>query len=116
MGDAPTVSVIVLNMNGKPFLKDCLESLLAVRYPAARRQILLADNASTDGSVQYVEENFPDVKVRAFEENIGFSAGNNIAAREASSDYVLTLNSDTLIQPDCLDQMVDACRHGISLS
>lgn len=96
----PLVYVIVLNYNGRHHLEYCLPSLMATDYERCR--ILLVDNASTDGSVLYVRERFPNVTVIENEENLGFAAGNNIGIRHAldhRADYIVLQNNDTKVDP-----------------
>ncbi len=112
MNQTPTVSILILNYNGLRWLKDCIESLSALDYPAERAQIILADNASTDGSVDFVQKTFPHVKILAFDKNLGFAAGNNRAVEQVDSEYILTINNDTISSPDLLGPMMDACQSG----
>lgn len=103
----PKVSIIVLNWNGKKDTTECLESLKKVTYP--NYEILLADNGSTDGSVEYFREAYPQVKVIENRENLGYAEGNNVAIKYAlkkGTDYVLLLNNDTRVAPDFLDKLV----------
>ncbi len=108
---SPLVYVIIINWNGREHLEACFQSLLASTYPNA--VFLLVDNASSDGSVAYVEQNFGDderVAVLALPENRGWSGGNNAGihrARAAGSDYLFLLNNDTATAPDALQLLVD---------
>lgn len=106
--DYPTVSVIVLNHNGRQFMEDCFGSLGRLEYPADAVELVLADNASSDGSPDLVAEKFPHVRVLRFGENHGFSAGNNRAVRESKSEYVAFLNSDMRVDPGWLVGLVGA--------
>jgi len=100
------VSVVVLNYNGKHFLKNCLESLHGLDYPSASVEVILVDNASTDGSVEFVRSNFPSVRVVRNSRNLGVSSGYNSGARTAKFDYVLFLNNDTEVHPQLLKRLV----------
>jgi len=102
----PLVSVIVLNYNGSKFLDDCFASLSQVSYP--NYEVILADNCSTDGSVEFTEKNFPKVKILSNKENIGFAAGNNRGARLAKGKYLFFLNNDTKVKTDFLNFLVEA--------
>src|SRR5436190_12790036 len=73
-GERPTVSVVVLNYNGLKHLEACFRSLLALEYPADRLELMLVDNGSSDGSVAFVRERFPTVRVVETGGNIGFAA------------------------------------------
>jgi hypothetical protein len=94
---SPKISVIVLNWNGRHFLQTCLSSL--------RRQIftefetLLVDNGSKDGSVDYVRENFPEVRIVALKENRGFTGGNIAGWESSRGELVALLNNDTEVHP-----------------
>ncbi|OGG46465.1 MAG: hypothetical protein A3F84_11685 [Candidatus Handelsmanbacteria bacterium RIFCSPLOWO2_12_FULL_64_10] len=100
----PLCSIIVLNYNGKSYLQDCLSSLLKQRYRPF--EVVLVDNASTDGSAEFVRRQFPDVKVVQNANNAGFAEGNNIGARNATGDLLIFLNNDTEVPPDWLERLV----------
>jgi GT2 family glycosyltransferase len=104
----PTVSVIVLNYNGLRYMDDCFGSLSQLDYPAGRVELVLADNASSDGSVDHVREHFPHVRIIQFDRNYGFSAGNNRAAAQSQSEFVAFLNSDMRVEPRWLAGLVEA--------
>jgi GT2 family glycosyltransferase len=104
----PTVSVIVLNYNGLRYMEDCFGSLSQLDYPAGRVELVLADNASSDGSVEYVRERFPHVRVIQFDRNHGFCTGNNRAVAQSKSEFVAFLNSDMRVEPDWLTGLVEA--------
>lgn len=101
----PTLSVIILNWNGRPYLEQCLSALATQEY--AIEQVILADNASTDGSVAFVRERFPWVTVRENGGNIGFAAGNNAPLREIATDAAVLLNPDVALSPGCLAALAD---------
>jgi GT2 family glycosyltransferase len=101
----PLVTIIVVNWNGRAFLEQCLSSLCAQTYPA--REIVLVDNGSTDGSIDFVRECFPDVQIMALPHNVGFAAGNNCAMREARGTYIALLNNDAYPEPEWLARMVE---------
>ena len=72
--DKPSVTVIVLNWNGKDLTIDCINSLKKVNY--SNFNILLVDNGSSDGSVELLKEKFPEVSILSLEKNFGFAGGN----------------------------------------
>ena len=109
----PRVSVIILNWNGKKFLKECLESLAAQAFRDF--ETVLLDNGSQDGSVAYLCEAFPWVRVIELPENIGFAAGNNRALTECCGNYVVTLNNDTKVHPDFLVELLQAVESDSSI-
>lgn len=100
------VSVLIVNWNTRDLLLGCLESLQqnAVEVPL---EIIVFDNASSDGSVEAVRERFPSVKIMASPRNLGFAAANNRAFQESSGEFILLLNPDTVVPPGALKKMVD---------
>jgi GT2 family glycosyltransferase len=100
------VSIIIVNWNGINFIGKCLDGLKA----QTRRDfsIIMVDNASQDGSLEFVQENYPEVKILAQSENTGFSAANNIALKSVRTEYVALLNNDAVPHPDWLKNLVDA--------
>ncbi|MCP4359011.1 MAG: glycosyltransferase family 2 protein [Chloroflexi bacterium] len=99
-----TLSIIIVNYNTCQLLADCLGSLAAAAKPAGGMEIIVVDNASSDGSVALVREQYPQVKLIASEENVGFSAGNNRGLQVACGRTVLFLNSDTRVSQESLTQ------------
>ncbi|CEG13881.1 hypothetical protein MSIBF_A630004 [groundwater metagenome] len=103
--ELPTISIIVLNYNGKEYLKDCFESLEKLNYPKDRYEVIMPDNASMDDSVEYVRKNFPQVKILEFKENYGFCKGNNLGAQNANGKYLVFLNNDTIVDKEWLKNL-----------
>jgi GT2 family glycosyltransferase len=102
---SPLVSVIVVNWNGKEYLRDCFQSLCAQTF--SDFEVILVDNGSTDGSVEYVQGNLPGwAKVLTNIRNEGFSGGNNRGIREASGKYIVLLNNDAQADPRWLEELV----------
>ncbi len=100
-------TVIVLNWNGKKFLHGCFDSLR--RQTFRDFDVLLVDNASQDGSVAYVAREFPEVRVLQLNENLGFCRPNNLGIEDAlarGAEFILLLNNDTTIAPDCIEEML----------
>lgn len=95
-------TVIIPNFNGIDFLKDCLKSTTASTVKAS---ILVVDNGSTDGSTEWLAEEYPDVAVIAFSENRGFCEAVNAGIRAADTPYVFLLNNDTTLEPDCIERL-----------
>jgi len=104
----PLVSVIVLNFNGRIYLRRVLRSLLAQTYAAL--DIVVVDNGSRDGSPAIVEREFADPRLRLLRlrRNRGFSAGNNAGIRAARGAYVMLLNNDVDLDPTCIERLVAA--------
>jgi len=98
------ISIIIVNYNTKQILLQCLESL----YRENKRcflEIIVVDNASTDGSPEAVEQKFPNVIVIRNEKNLGFSRANNIGIMHCKGQYLCLVNSDIEVLSDCLEQM-----------
>ncbi len=100
----PLVSVIIVTWNALPLLQQFLPSVVASSY--ANIEIILADNASTDGSAEWVSNTYPSIRVVRHDENYGFSRGNNLAIAEASGEFVTLLNNDVEVDPHWLEPMV----------
>ena len=98
------VSVVIVNYNVRDFLEQAIRSI----YRAATRlsvEILVVDNASSDGSMEMVAERFPAVRRLENTENVGFGRANNQAIQVARGRYILVLNPDTIVQEDTLEQL-----------
>ncbi|GAA3571788.1 glycosyltransferase family 2 protein [Snuella lapsa] len=98
---------IVVTYNGEQWIEACIESLVSSRLTT---EIVVVDNASTDGTVAQIASRFPDVKVLAQPENLGFGKANNIGISYAlgqGADYVFLLNQDARVGPDTLEQLVE---------
>ncbi|MBU3741700.1 MAG: glycosyltransferase [Candidatus Kapabacteria bacterium] len=101
----PDISVLIVNYNVKDYLLQCLRSLEA-QSPRRSLQIIVVDNASTDGSVDELRPLFPDVTWIPLPDNVGFGRGNNVGLAQCTGRYTLFLNPDTIVAPDTLDVMV----------
>ncbi|HET6373199.1 MAG TPA: glycosyltransferase, partial [Candidatus Polarisedimenticolia bacterium] len=99
---ADLVSVIVLSWNSRKFLEGCLRSVLAQTHP--RVELIVVDNASTDGSAELVRGLFPQVDLVVNDRNLGFCAGNNVGLKRAGGVYILFLNADALLEPTYLEE------------
>jgi hypothetical protein len=99
------VSIIIVSWNVKDLLKKCLESIL--RYSQnIEYEIIVVDNASTDGTVEMVRQNFSQVQLIANQENLGFAKANNIGIRQSKGKYVLLLNPDTEFVENSLEKVI----------
>jgi GT2 family glycosyltransferase len=98
-----TTSLIIVNWNGRDLLADCLPSVKAQTMPA--REIIVVDNGSTDGSVEFLKDSFPDVRVIRLGKNCGFALANNIGIRLASGTRIALLNNDTVVDSRWLEQL-----------
>ena len=103
-----SASIVVLNWNGQDLLAEGIPSVLeAVRADGRNHEVLVVDNGSDDGSVEYLRQNFPTVRVVALSENLGFVAGNNAGVRAASHEIVVLLNNDMIVESDFLRPLLD---------
>jgi GT2 family glycosyltransferase len=102
----PLVSVIVVNYNGLHLLKECLDSLREQAFTDF--ETIFVDNASSDGSVEFVESGYPEVKIVKNRKNLGYGGGNNAGIRVSAGRYVVLLNNDTKVDPRWLQQLVEA--------
>jgi GT2 family glycosyltransferase len=103
----PRVGVVILNHNGKLLAEKCLHSAVASSYP--NKDIIVVDNASSDGSVTFLRAQFPDVTILENSENLGVAGGRNRGFREAvnrGSDYILSLDNDAYIDPRLIEELV----------
>ena len=102
------VTIIIPNYNGKHFMKPCLDSLEHQTF--TKFKVLVVDNASTDGSISYMKEHYPNIEVIALDKNYGFSRAVNVGIRHADTPYVILLNNDTTVDPHYIEEMVKAIR------
>ena len=107
--NSPILSVVVVSYNTKGLLSDCLNSLRKVKKEVEFETIVV-DNASGDGSPEMVNKDYPWAKLIELEKNIGFSKGNNAARKYVKGEYVLFLNSDTIVQANALKKSVEYLR------
>lgn len=98
------VSVIIINWNGLHYLKDCLKSIFSYT-DGIDFEIILVDNGSRDGSVNWVKENYPKVQIVANSRNLGFSKANNQAMEVSEGKYILLLNNDTVFTQNAIEKM-----------
>ncbi len=94
------ISVVIVGWNARHYLELCLESL-AEAPPRRTMEILVVDNASTDGSAEMIEARFPHVKLIRSTENLGFAKGNNVAIRQCQGRYIALVNPDVIVLPGC---------------
>jgi len=106
VANLPYVSIIVINYNGKHHLEKCLPSLRKLKYPSSRCQIIIVDNDSTDESVRFVEENFPDMHVTRLHKNYGWVGAANLIVKQAIGDNLAFLNNDITVDENWLIELV----------
>lgn len=100
------VTIVIPNYNGKHFMEPCLSSLSEQTYK--NFHILVVDNASSDGSIEYMEENYPDIELIKLQKNFGFSKAVNIGIQHSRTPYVILLNNDTTVDTRYVEEMVKA--------
>jgi len=104
----PEVSLIVVTHDGRALLEECLASLAGLAYPAERIETVVYDNGSRDGTLAWLRECHPGVRSIAGDENLGFAAPNNRAARVAGAPLLCMVNNDMRFAPDFLSELVRA--------
>jgi GT2 family glycosyltransferase len=105
------LSIVILCWNDLKVISDCLRSIYSGTH-STTFEVIVSDNGSTDGSIAFIREKYPQVRVIENGENLRFSKGNNVGIREARGEYVLILNPDTIIHDGALDQWIEfADRH-----
>ncbi len=101
----PTVSILVVSYNTRELTLACLRSVVAeTRVPY---ELIVVDNASSDGSAQAIADEFPNIQLMAESQNHGFATGNNIAAKHAQGEYILLLNPDTVVLDSAIDKLIE---------
>lgn len=100
------ISIIIVNYNVKEFLQNLVQSIRKA-VNGISHEIIIVDNNSDDGSVEFINEKFPDVILIKNSENLGFSKANNIGLKIAKGKYLLLLNPDTLVREDTFQSMID---------
>ncbi len=106
----PLFSVVIPNWNGKKFLQTCLDALAAQTYP--QLEVIIVDNASQDGSQDYIRTYYPQVRLVELPENRGFTGACNAGMQAAQGEYICLLNNDTEVDPQWAAALVDAfARH-----
>lgn len=100
-----TLSIVLVNYNQRDYTAQCLDSLCQAA-PALDYEIILVDNASRDGSIDWLEEHYPEATIIRSPVNRGIAGGNNLGIRASHGRYVLLLNNDTLVLPGMLERAV----------
>ena len=101
----PVVSIVIVNYNGRRFLDTCFNSLLAVDYPQKQVEIIMVDNGSKDGSIQYMKDTFSSVKVVVNNQN-NYARANNLGIKNSSGKYVVFINNDITVERNWLIELV----------
>ena len=99
------LNIVIVSYNVRNYLEQCLQSVKQA-LEGIEGEVFVVDNRSDDDSVETVRTNYPWVRLIVNQENMGFSRANNIAIREASGEYVLLLNPDTIVEKDTLREVL----------
>lgn len=99
------IAVVILNWNGKDFLEKFLPSVTS--YSNDFTEIIVADNASTDDSINFIKNNYPDIKLIINKKNYGFAKGYNEALKKVNAEYVVLLNSDVEVTPHWIEPVIE---------
>jgi GT2 family glycosyltransferase len=102
----PAVSIIIVTWNGKKYALECLDSLRTLNTKLVL-EIIVVDNASSDGTPEAIQQHHPEVRLFRNQANLGFAKANNIGMAVSCGDYVALVNSDVVVPPGCLEKMVD---------
>ena len=98
------LNIIIPNYNGRRFLSACLHSLTKQTFTDF--DVIIVDNASSDDSIRWLSDNYPDVHIIALSENTGFAAAVNVGICHSKSPYIMVLNNDTILAPDCIANLI----------
>lgn len=104
MSHVNSASVIIPTWNGIAFVKDCLDALFKQTH--AHFEVIVVDNASTDGTADFIADNYSKVILVRNDRNLGFAAGVNVGLRRATGEFLVLLNQDTVVEPDWLAELV----------
>jgi GT2 family glycosyltransferase len=110
----PLIITVILNTNRREDTLACLASLQETTYPNQR--VIILDNASTDGSVEAIQSRFPSVQIIRLAENLGYAGNNNVgigSAVQQGADWIFVLNEDTIVAPDCFENLIEAAAQNL---
>jgi GT2 family glycosyltransferase len=105
---SPKVTIIIPNYNGVQHLTYCLPFVISQTYP--NFEIVLVDNGSTDNSISFIKQHFPQIQLIANKSNLGFAEANNLAIQATTAPYIVTLNNDTLVKDNWLSEMMNVAQ------
>ncbi len=110
----PVVALVILSWNGQKFLEQFLPSVVKVKYQPL--DIYVADNASTDNSIEFLQKNYPEIKIISIKTNEGFAKGYNIALKEVVADYYFLVNQDVELSENCLEPLVELMESDVNIA
>ena len=105
----PFVSILVVNFNGKGILETCLPSLFRITYPNDKYEVIIVDNGSTDGSIEFLKKNYPRIKVVQNNKNMGY-VGINSGIKICKGEFICFLNNDLTLKKNSLSILVEEIR------
>src|SRR5688572_15333531 len=105
LSSLPKVAIVILNWNGQSYLEKFLPSVLATAYE--NFEVIVSDNGSTDGSVSFLQNKFPQVQLIRLDKNYGFAKGYNITLEKVKADYYALVNSDVEVEPGWLTPIIN---------
>jgi GT2 family glycosyltransferase len=108
----PFISIIIVNYNGLRWLYDCLNAVFSQSY--SNFEVIVVDNASGDGSAEFIRSHFGSVKLKQLDSNYGYAAANNIGLKFAQGEFIVFLNNDTKVLDNWLESLVDTYIHNVS--
>ncbi len=114
MKPSPTVAIVILNWNGRKFLKEFLPSVLNSDY--SNKRIIVADNASTDDSISFLQSHYPQVEILQNSTNEGFAKGYNTALKQVTADYYVLLNSDVEVNSNWIAPIIELMEADASIA
>ena len=107
--EPPALSIVIVSYNARPELEACLDSVTAQPSLTAA-EVIVVDNASSDGSPEAVEARGPRIRLIRQDRNTGFAAANNVGIRASSGELILLLNSDTIVPSGSIDRLIGRLR------
>lgn len=110
----PSVAIVILNWNGRMYLERFLPSVIASTYPVL--QVVIVDNASTDDSIEYLQQNFPSINIIRLPQNFGYARGYNEGLKQVHADYYILLNSDVEVCPGWIEPVINLMEHDRSVA
>jgi len=111
--DSPSVAVVILNWNGKKFLEQFLPYLVKSTY--SNMSVIVADNDSTDDSISFLSQHYPQIRIIHNHGNLGYTGGYNESLKHVKSDYYILLNSDVEVEPGWIEPMVELLERDLSI-
>ncbi len=101
----PKVSIVVVNFNGKKYLKKCFDSIFKLSYPKNLLEVIMVDNVSEDNSVEFVRKNFPKINI-VYNNINNYCKANNLGIMKSKADFIAFVNNDTWVNKDWLMELV----------